>query len=263
MTNALKNNVFFLKGILTSIITIFWIASFIIIPKQSFAESFSKDEDSKQYEEALSLRKKGNYSEAVDIFQQLSGYKDADKLYIKTFKELLRRSALGDTIKFGSIKDLDLLWFVVDKNKDSVLLLCKNYFENKYDSNSDSSSWEDCDLRKFLNSDFYNMVFNDLQKSCISETLTDKVNLLVINTKAKDRVFCLCQRDIEKYKILEEKILNNQDQFWLRVPFNDHSINNNSYGNVRFAKYYYNKSITNRSQSSSGNVRAAIRVSIK
>ena len=113
MTNALKNNVFFLKGILTSIITIFWIASFIIIPKQSFAESFSKDEDSKQYEEALSLRKKGNYSEAVDIFQQLSGYKDADKLYIKTFKELLRRSALGDTIKFGSIKDLDLLWFVL------------------------------------------------------------------------------------------------------------------------------------------------------
>lgn len=195
----------------------------------------------------------------MELFQELSNYKDSKKLYVVTFKEMVKKLKPGKSFKFGNFYDKDLEWNIVDKNDESALLLCKNAFDDKYDGNNDSVSWSSYDLRKTLNKTFYEEAFNGEQKSLIMEVKTDQT--WGSKKENTDKVFCLEQRDIDKYSlILINSILNSNYVFWLRTTINDPLDSNESKGR----SYYYSYGqVRITYQNRVFAVRPAIRVSIK
>ena len=216
------------------------------------------DRDS-EYSQALTYRKNGEYEQALEIFQELSDYKDSKKLYVVTFKEMVRKLKPGKSFKFGNFYENELEWNIVDKNNESALLLCKYSFKDKYDGNADSTSWSSCDLRKTLNKSFYEEAFNNEQKSLIMEVQTDQT--LGSKKDNTDKVFCLGQRDMDKYSfILINSILSNNEDFWLRTTINDPLDANQSKG---YSYCYYYGRVKLSYQNNVKDVRPAIRVTIK
>ena len=101
----------------------------------------------------------------------------------------------------GTIKPIE--WIVLEKYKDgTALLLSKFGIEAKeYDEEQDNYSWEKCTLRKWLNSDFYNMAFNaEEQKKIIVSNVVNGDNNPKYTTdggkNTKDKVFILTFQDM-------------------------------------------------------------------
>ena len=221
------------------------------------------DKDAK-YQEALALRKNGDYSGALVIFEALGSYKQADQYYRATLKELIISLQPGSVIRFGRFFGNDLEWFIVEKNNESALLFCKYAFVDRYDEGGETISWSSCSLRKTLNGAFYEQAFTLQQKECIMEVKTDQTwGSKKSNT---DKVFLLGERDIEKNSFIMLNAILPYDNrpFWLRVPIND--AFDGSGKNKGKAKYYdnrYRNCVSICDQRSVLVVRPAIRIPLK
>ena len=80
-------------------------------------------------------------------------------------------------------------WNIVYKDNGIAMLISTFIIDYKqYDENLQSVTWEDSSLRKWLNGDFYNTVFNQEDK--------DKI---IKYEKTDDRVFILSADEIDKY----------------------------------------------------------------
>ncbi|MCR5060512.1 MAG: DUF6273 domain-containing protein [Saccharofermentans sp.] len=71
----------------------------------------------------------------------------------------------GDVIRFGSYD-----WFVYARENDTVSLLCNDSVRTgTYHSSNTAITWEKCDLRKWLNGEFYDQ-FTPEEKKYIVKT---------------------------------------------------------------------------------------------
>ena len=108
---------------------------------------------------------------------------------------------IGDTIKFGNYGGEPIEFEVKDIINGNALLVSKNIIEcGKFDE--DTTNWNDCELRKWLNNEFYNTAFNDEEKAKIQTYST-----------TNDKVFLLSKDECEKYFPTEEsriKVLTKQ-----------------------------------------------------
>ena len=108
---------------------------------------------------------------------------------------------VGDTYTFGG-KD----WIVIDVVKDEkALIISKAIIEIKaFNVESGDHTWENCDLRKYLNGDYFNNTFSDVERSKILETdvkavkNTEYPNVLIGND-TKDNVFLLSIQEAAQY----------------------------------------------------------------
>lgn len=234
------------------------------IDEELVGNPITSENREEKYQEALSYRNKGDYPSALALFNALGNYKQSDIYYRASLKEYLLSISLGSVIRFGRFFGNDLEWFVLEKNSDSVLLFCKYAFIDKYDEKGETISWSSCSLKKTLNGVFYEQAFSALQKECIMEVKTDQT---WSSKKANsDKVFLLCQRDIEKNNfIMRNAILPHDDRpFWLRVPINDGF--DGSGKNKGKAKYYdckFRHDFAICDQRSMLVVRPAIRIPVK
>jgi hypothetical protein len=77
----------------------------------------------------------------------------------------------GDTLIFGSYVGKDIEWLVLDVQADKALVISKDIIDirafNKLFGDGD---WEQCDLRQWLNNDFYNQAFSSTERSRIVKT---------------------------------------------------------------------------------------------
>ena len=81
-----------------------------------------------------------------------------------------------DTSKMGKER---MSWLVVDRDDEAVWLLSKyGIAGNSYHRKHEEVTWEDCDLRKILNSEEYTGIFSRQEKSRMLETDGDLVTLL-------------------------------------------------------------------------------------
>ena len=137
-----------------------------------------------------------------------------------------------DTVTFGTDeKGNPIEWLVLEKNNNKVLLLTKYlYSGEQYNKKSTNISWEDSDIRKFLNQEFIDKNFDENEKESI--IITDVVNNdnAEYGTKGgnntKDKVFLLSLNEVKKY--LRNESLRNADTryqdididptWWLRSP---------------------------------------------
>ena len=81
----------------------------------------------------------------------------------------------GEIIDFGRYDQDDgiqpISWLVLDVRDGKALLLSQKALEARhYHNRSGSVTWEKCDLRKWLNGDFYNQAFREAEKERILET---------------------------------------------------------------------------------------------
>ena len=116
----------------------------------------------------------------------------------------------GDIIKFGDYPQdsngskSPIEWLVLDVKGNEALLISRYGLDCKrYHYKNDNITWEDCDLRKWLNSDFLKSAFSneESERILVSELRND------INPKygthggndTKDRIFCLSIAEAEQY----------------------------------------------------------------
>ena len=106
--------------------------------------------------------------------------------YYEEEAALLADADIGDEIMFGTY-DLEgtsfgkdrVVWTVIDKKDGQVLLVSKYILDSKeYHNSYVEITWEECNLRKLLNEDFYEMAFSDYEKALICDVTSDKIFLL-------------------------------------------------------------------------------------
>ena len=129
---------------------------------------------------------------------------------------MLKTCSVGDRISFGKFS-----WIVYNKTDSTVGLLCEKLLDEqrKYNPGYSDVTWENCDLRKWLNNEFYNE-FTDEEKSMITETTcNNKYNAEYKTTggnDTKDKVFLL---SIDEANKLSKDILECGSWWWLRTTY--------------------------------------------
>ena len=195
-----------------------------------------------KYSEAVNLYNNKQYANAYDIFSELGDYKDAkkysDEIVVENSKELFNSINVGDTFRFGIYQGESLEWRVLEKSNDKILLLTENLIDcKKYNTENISITWESCSLRKWLNNDFINKSFNEIEKGRIIETKIKNLDNNEYNIDGGndtiDKIFLLSYNEAEKYFAKQEdriaigtKYANknnlahaeNGDWWWLRSP---------------------------------------------
>lgn len=117
---------------------------------------------------------------------------------------------VGDYVKFGNYPQNSesakepIEWLVLEVNEKEALLISRYGFDCKlYHHERVSMTWEQCDLRKWLNQDFLKVAFTEEEQRRIklSEVVNDDNREYStrggINTH--DRVFCLSLAEAERY----------------------------------------------------------------
>ena len=125
---------------------------------------------------------------------------------------LLSQANVGDIIKFGKYEQdgddtngkEDIEWQVLSQEDGRALVISKDILDiKKYDTNNSGTTWENSQLRNWLNNDFMNEAFSTDEKLCIPEVTLENKNNSVYNTPGgndtEDYVFCLSFEEAEHY----------------------------------------------------------------
>lgn len=120
----------------------------------------------------------------------------------KQIRETLQNSKVGDTVKFGSYDDKEMEWLVLEANNNERLLFEKHYlFSRAYCTEEEIAeaeengkllvAWKDCELRRWLNSKFYNDSFNSAEKYFITKSKINNHKSPYNQKDTKDWVYIL------------------------------------------------------------------------
>ena len=141
---------------------------------------------------------------------------------LQSLREELARTAVGEKVYFGKyLQDKDggvqkIQWRVLDKKENSLLLLTEYGIDVKqYHEKNENITWEDCTLRRWLNGEFLNEAFSDLEKKLIQTTNVDNGAVQCNNrydttggNNTEDQVFLLSYKEAYKdyFSSNEERI---------------------------------------------------------
>ncbi|MCR5720464.1 MAG: DUF4214 domain-containing protein, partial [Lachnospiraceae bacterium] len=121
----------------------------------------------------------------------------------------------GDHVKLGRIEQDSekeglepIEWEVLAEEDGKLLLLSKYAFHNMefYHNNWDEVTWENSDVRKWLNGEFYETSFTDEERELIplvkldnNEAPIDEKMVVNKTNDTEDHVFCLSVSEVNKY----------------------------------------------------------------
>lgn len=161
-----------------------------------------------------------------------------------------------DTVKFGLDEDGEPIeWIVLEKNNNKALLLSKYVLEfNTYNNGRENITWENCSLRKWLNSEYINTMFSKKDQDLILTIDVINNDNAQYGTKGgnntKDKLYLLSIDEVNKYLSTDNQrvtTLKNgvSASWWLRSPghnqYNAASVAENGdldeHGYVVFVEY--------------------------
>ncbi len=95
-------------------------------------------------------------------------------------------------------------WLILESDGETAFLLSKYGLDcQPFNSINVATNWRDCDLRRWLNKDFFYKAFSDSERKCILETKIDTVDNPTCHTKGcgktKDKIFCLSFEEASDY----------------------------------------------------------------
>ncbi len=183
---------------------------------------------SKRYNAAIVLMNDGKYEEAIEAFSKLGKYKESRSLIAQCHEAIVQRDqqiadeieatkqidcSVGDIITIGSYEQDNypengaepIEWQVLDIKGGKALLLSRYVLDSKLlDDNTSEARWSECSLRTWLNEDFFNTAFSEIQKERISTTLvTAERNPVYLSTdpgkSVNDKMFLLSIGEVEEY----------------------------------------------------------------
>lgn len=171
----------------------------------------------KIYRSALEQFESGNNQMAYELFSSLRNYKDAEHYLEQILKAdpllAFRSAEKGDEVIFGRYEQDDhpdngpepIRWLVLDRIEDRLLLLSVAALDGKpYLTESfDPVTWENCTLRSWLNSSFYETAFEDTEQALIPVALNKNSDQSAVGTEGcadtRDRVFLLSETEASIY----------------------------------------------------------------
>uniref|UniRef100_UPI003864DE61 DUF6273 domain-containing protein n=1 Tax=Succinimonas sp. TaxID=1936151 RepID=UPI003864DE61 len=157
-------------------------------------------------------------SELSQVIGRLRSYADSDSgkqagITVKGVKYPTRkplRVKVGEYVKFGSYPQNNgsakepIEWLVLEVNGDEAFLVSRYGLDCKqYHHEYVSMTWEQCDLRKWLNSEFLKAAFSaeDQRRIKLSEAVNDNNRQYGSSggNNTRDHVFCLSLAEAERY----------------------------------------------------------------
>lgn len=104
----------------------------------------------------------------------------------------------GGKIRFGKYD-----WFVLDKQEDKMLIITEKVIEKRlYHHEEAEITWETCDMRRYLNGEFYNS-FDESERARILEVTNENPDNPWYGTKGgnptQDKIFLLSIDEVIKY----------------------------------------------------------------
>jgi hypothetical protein len=138
--------------------------------------------------------------------------------------------SVGDVIQFGGVD-----WIVLAVQDGKTLILSDKVLEiREYHSQNGDITWENCDLRGYLNNSFYNSTFNEHEKERITETTVINNDNTEYGTlggnDTVDNVFLLSIDEVNQYmgdsshislrnsRVAEHIVTGKSESWWLRSP---------------------------------------------
>ena len=187
------------------------------------ARKFRKELEKLKIEE-----KKENRNNDLDkeggILKELSGMREelerlkAEQSKIKNSieaeKVIKKQYNIGDTVLFGICpqnrdgEKEPIEWTVIKVERNKTLLLSKYILDVKKYNEHDKLYWEESDIRRWLNDDFYTTVFNNIEQKKVVNTLvrTSQKTYLGPYDYTEDKVFLLSEEEISHvFKYFEER----------------------------------------------------------
>ena len=200
-----------------------------------------KEQERKQREEQERKQREEQERRQKELLAQ------AHEEFSAIIKKRIRK---GMIIPFGAYpQDNDsfrtpIEWLVLDVKGNEALLISRYGLDcQKYHNVPTDITWEDCDLRKWLNSDFLKSAFSneESERILVSELKND--NNPEYGTRGgndtKDRIFCLSIAEAEQYFSSDEdrqcrptayarkqgaSVYNDCCSWWLRSPGDDQDL---------------------------------------
>ena len=112
----------------------------------------------------------------------------------------------GDILWFGKSP---MPWLVLDKKDKKALIISKYAFDcQPYNFRYEHTTWANCTLRKWLNTDFVESIFNKDEEQLISKVYIDTNDILSLEKKDTaicDKVFLLSIDEAKKYFKTDEE----------------------------------------------------------
>ena len=149
----------------------------------------------------------------------------------------------------------------VDRKTETALLITeKPVCERPYHSKWTEITWEQCDLRKWLNEEYYEKTFSEEEKAAILECELKNPDNSDYGTKGgkdtRDRVFLLSIGEAEKY-FTDYRDRATGTWWWLRSPGN--TRNYAAFVNVNGSIYDYGFGVNGRGDG----VRPALKINLR
>lgn len=137
---------------------------------------------------------------------------------VSAVQERIGRCHAGDTIRFGRYK-----WKVLAKDNSKVLIIAKEGVGNRaFDSRRENARWETCELRKWLNEDFYYSFGAEEQLLIRAVRLSNNGNPKYGTSggnETDDRIFLLSIDEAKMYFLSDGDRKNSSfSLWWLRSP---------------------------------------------
>ena len=134
-----------------------------------------------------------------------------------------------DTVTFGVDKDgSPIEWIVLEKSNNKALLLSKYVLtSHSYNEEYVDITWENCTMRKWLNSEYINTIFSKKEQGSILTTDVINNDNVQYGTKGgnntKDKLFLLSIDEVNKYFSTDnQRVAINKGGsspfWWLRSP---------------------------------------------
>lgn len=130
-----------------------------------------------KYRAALALLNAGSYQDAYSAFSSISNYSDSsEKAHEAYIKLQLSTATRGNYITFGCYEQdgnysngtEDIEWIVLAKDSNRLLVISRYALDAKpYNTSCTEVTWETCTLRKWLNNEFLNTAFTEVESSMI------------------------------------------------------------------------------------------------
>lgn len=107
------------------------------------------------------------YLKATELLPQVSELEKGNNLDF-TLNSRIKQLYVGDKFEFGEYKGKVIVWRVLKKTRFILTVISEeNICDKAFNSDRTTNQWELCTLRNWLNGEFYNAAFNDIEKKYI------------------------------------------------------------------------------------------------
>ena len=122
---------------------------------------------------------------------------------------------IGDRFGFGNYNGMPIRWRVINREDNKIMaitdeIICKR----EYHHNTLTNKWSECDLRNWLNEEFFATAFDAGEKELI---VTTKVITSGCD-ETKDKVFLLSNEEVDLIFKQSGLSLRTSSWWWLRTP---------------------------------------------